>query len=125
MTSQLVTRNNPSTTKPSNRTNVVYKFVCPHEDCRPRNICYIGATTTTLTRRLTMHLRDETGPVEHWTTKHQQRPTHKMLKENTTDIDRINDYYRLFIQEALYIARFKPPLNTQANTHISLALWGV
>ena len=124
-TRQLVMKNNPTVTKPSNRTNVVYKFLCPHEDCRPRNICYIGATTTTLTRRLTMHLREETGPVEHWVTKHRQKPTHKTLKENTTTFDRINDHYRLFIQEALYIARYKPPLNTQTNTHISLALWGL
>ena len=118
-------KNNPITTKPSNRTNVVYKFCCPHEDCRPRDVYYIGATTTTLTRRLTMHIRDEGGPVEHWLTKHKQKPTHKALKENTITLDTITDHYRLFIQEAIYIARFKPPLNTQMNTHISLALWGV
>ena len=124
-TRQLVMRNNPVTTKPSNRTNVVYKFCCPHEDCRPRNMNYIGATTTTLTRRLTMHLRDESGPVDHYITKHQHKPTHKTLKENTQTLDTINDHYRLFIQEAIYIARHRPTLNTQMNTHISLALWGI
>ena len=124
-TRQLVMTNNPIVTKPSNRTNVVYQFSCPHEDCRPRDVCYVGATTTTLTRRLTMHLRDDTGPVEHWLTEHHQKPTHKTLKENTGILDAINDHYRLFIQEALYIARYKPQLNTQKNTHVSLALWGV
>ena len=124
-TSQLVMKNNPNVTKPSNRTNVIYKFSCSHEDCRSRDAYYLGATTTTLTRRLTMHLREETGPVEHWITKHKQKPSHKTLKENTKTFDIINDHYRLFIQEALYIARYKPPLNTQQNTHISLALWGV
>ena len=124
-TSQLVMKNNPNVTKPSNRTNVIYKFSCSHEDCRSRDAYYLGATTTTLTRRLTMHLREETGPVEHWITKHKQKPSHKTLKENTKTFDIINDHYRLFIQEALYIARYKPPLNTQKNTHISLALWGV
>jgi len=124
-TRQLVMTNNPIATKPSNRTNVVYKLCCPHEDCRPRNIYYLGATTTTLTRRLTMHLREQTGPVEHWISEHHQTPTHKILKENTKTFDAINDHYRLFIQEAIYITRYKPPLNTQMNTHISLALWGV
>ena len=124
-TRQLVMRNNPVTTKPSNRTNVVYKFCCPHEDCRPRNVYYIGATTTTLARRLTMHLRDESGPVDHYITTHQHKPTHKTLKENTQTLDTINDHYRLFIQEAIYIARLRPALNTQMNTHISLALWGL
>ena len=46
-TRQLVMKNNPIATKPYNRTNVVYKFSCPHEDCRPRNV-YI----TTLVRLL-------------------------------------------------------------------------
>ena len=50
-----------------------------------------------------MHLREETGPVEHWVTKHQQKPKHKALKENTEILDANNDQYRLFIQEALYM----------------------
>ena len=39
-TSQLLMKNNFISTKPSNRTNVIYKFTCPHEDCRPRNNFY-------------------------------------------------------------------------------------
>ena len=124
-TRQLVMKNSPTISKQTNRTNVVYKFVCPHEDCRPRNKHYIGATTTTLSRRLTMHIQEETGPVEHWLVKHQQKPTHKHLKENTEIIDTANDHYRLFIKEAIHITRHKPPLNIQLHTNISLALWGV
>ena len=124
-TRQLVMTNNPSPVKQSNRTNVIYKFICPHEDCRPRDNFYIGATTTTLSRRLTMHIQEDTGPVEHWLLKHKQKPPHKLLKENTEIIDTKNDHHRLFIQEALYISRHKPPLNIQRYTHISLALWGV
>ena len=124
-TSQLVMKNSPVTIKQSNRTNIVYNLICPHEECRPRNNNYIGATTTTLSRRLTMHIQEETGPVEHWLDKHKQKPSHKLLKENTEIMDSINDHYRLFIQEAIYITRHKPPLNIQTQTNISLALWGV
>ena len=124
-TRQLVMKNSPDITSQSNRTNVVYKFVCPHEDCRPRNKHYIGATTTTLSRRLTMHIQEETGPVEHWLVKHQQKPPHRLLKQNTDIIDTANDHYRLFIKEAIHITRHKPPLNIQRHTNISLALWGV
>lgn len=124
-TRQLVMKNSPVTIKQSNRTNVVYNFICPHEDCRPRTNNYIGATTTTLSRRLTMHIQEETGPAEHWLVEHKQRPTHKLLKDNTEIIDTVHDHYRLFIQEAIYITRHKPPLNIQTQTNISLALWGV
>ena len=124
-THQLVMKNSPNTGQSSNRTDIVYKLTCPHEDCRPRDTCYIGATTTTLSRRLTMHLQEKTGPVEHWLQTHQEKPTHKLLKHNTDIIDNSNDHYRLFIHEALHISRLKPTLNIQRQTHISLALWGV
>ena len=124
-TRQLLMKNSPVSIKQSNRTNVVYKFICPHEDCRPRNNYYIGATTTTLSRRLTMHIQEETGPAEHWVVKHKQKPPHKLLKDNTDIIDATTDQYRLFIKEAIYITRHKPPLNIQRQTNISLALWGV
>ena len=124
-TRQLVMQNSPATAQESNRTNVVYKYTCPHEDCRSRDNNYVGATTTTLSRRLTMHIQEDTGPVEHWLEKHNHRPTHKHLKENTEIIATVNDHHRLFIHEAIYITRHKPPLNIQKYTNISLALWGV
>ena len=124
-TRDIIMKNNPVTTKDSNRTNVVYKFTCPHEDCRPHDKDYIGATTTTLSRRLTMHIQEPTGPAEHWLCKHKTKPPHKLLKENTQIIDTSTDHHRLFIKEALHINRHKPSLNIQKYTHISLALWGV
>ena len=41
------------------RTNVVYMFKCPLGDCvsKDNNIC-VDLTTTTFSRRLTMHLND-------------------------------------------------------------------
>ena len=124
-TRELVMKNSPTTVKQSNRTNVVYRYTCPHEDCRPRHICYVGATTTTLARRLTMHIQEHTGPAEHWLEHHKQKPTHKHLKENTEIIASTDDHRRLFIHEAIHIVRHKPTLNIQQNTNISLALWGV
>ena len=59
-TSNLVIRNNSS---PSigvlQKTNVIYKFKCPLGDCiSDNNNIYVGLTSTTLSRRLTMHLSD-------------------------------------------------------------------
>ena len=51
-THQLVMKNSPNTGQSSNRTNVVYKFTCPHEDCRPsRHVlhwCHDDDTVMTL-----------------------------------------------------------------------------
>ena len=64
------------------RTNVVYRFSCPEVDCRPLQVDYVGATTTTLSRRLTMHLADG-APKVHMHDKHQRHLTRKDLTENT------------------------------------------
>ena len=59
-TSNLVMRNNSS---PSigvlQKTNVIYKFKCPLGDCiSDNNNTYVGLTSTTLSRRLTMPFSD-------------------------------------------------------------------
>lgn len=53
-TRSLIMNNNPNKNKNiMQSTNVVYKFKCPHEDCKLRqNVEYIGLTATTLSRRL-------------------------------------------------------------------------
>ena len=66
-TSNLVIRNNSS---PSigvlQRTNVIYKFKCPLGDCiSDNNNIYVGLTSTTLSRRLTMHLSDTSSIAQH------------------------------------------------------------
>ena len=60
-TSNLVIRNNSS---PSigvlQNTNVIYKFKCPLGDCiSDNNNIYVGLTSTTLSKRLTMHLSNK------------------------------------------------------------------
>ena len=59
-TSNLVIKNNSS---PSigvlQKTNDIYQFKCPLGDCiSENNNKYVGLTSTTLSRRLTMHLSD-------------------------------------------------------------------
>ena len=66
-TSNLVIRNNSS---PSigvlQETNVIYKFKCPLGDCiSDNNNIYVGLTSTTLSRRLTMHLTDTSSIAQH------------------------------------------------------------
>ena len=67
-TSNLVIRNNSS---PSigvfQKTNVIYKFKCPLGDCFSdnNNNIYIGLTSTTRSRRLTMHLSDTSSLAQH------------------------------------------------------------
>ena len=67
-TLNLVIRNNSS---PSlgvlQKTKVIYKFKCPFGDCisdNDNNI-YVGLTSTTLSRRLTMHLSDTSSIAQH------------------------------------------------------------
>ena len=56
-TSNLIISNNTSpSTELLDRTNVVYMFKCPLGDCVfKENSAYIGLTTASLSRRLTMH----------------------------------------------------------------------
>ena len=71
-TSNLVIRNNLS---PSigvlQKTNVIYKYIykfkCPLGDCiSDNNNIYVGLTSTTLLRRLTMHLSDTSSIAQHF-----------------------------------------------------------
>ena len=104
------------------QTNVVYKFTCPHEDCRLRQADYIGLTRTTLSRRLTMHLR-EGAPQHHMDHTHQKKITRTDLTNNTIIMKSTNSRRRLPILEALLIRRDKPALNKQLGSCVTLALF--
>ena len=57
--SNLIMQNNLSTKYDKlQQTNVVYKFSKVAEGSEPLDAHYIGMTTTTLSRRLTMHLQE-------------------------------------------------------------------
>ena len=112
-TKSLVMKNNIlSTGDKLKRANVVYQFHCPHEDCRLHSASYIGATTTTLSRRITMHLR-EGSPKEHTRLQHNTQLTREELVKNTTIIASCNDPKRLRIIEALHIRDKAPTINSR------------
>ena len=74
-TSNLVITNNSS---PSigvlQKTNVIYQFTCPVGDCiSENNNTFVGLTSTTLLRRLTVHLCDTSSIAQHLKNIHAQQ----------------------------------------------------
>ena len=120
----LVMRNNMTRCKDDlKRTNVIYQFTCPSEDCRSLHSGnYIGCTSTTLSRRLTMHLQDG-APKSHMREKHDSNITRKQLVENTKILKSCSDQRQLTILEALFIREYSPALNRQLKSCITLGLW--
>ena len=122
-TSNLIMKNNITASNDTlKKTNVVYKFSCPVEDCRLHNVDYIGATTTSLSRRLTMHLQDGTLK-DHMTEHHNTALTRKHLTENTIILKTCSDRTQLMITEALLIREHTPTLNKQLHSQNILTLW--
>ena len=63
-TSNLIVKNNTNSLKLHiNQTNAVYKFIRPFREGLPKNKnnSYIGYKTTTLSRRLTYHLSENSA----------------------------------------------------------------
>ena len=116
-TSNLVMKNNQLKEPPLQATDVVYMFQCPFGDCTlQHNACYIGQTTTTLSRRLTCHL--QSGSIlTHVKNTHQRKLTRQDLVENTTIIAREPNRRRLQIKEAFLIRERTPLLNEQIDFH--------
>lgn len=112
-TSSLVMKNNlnPPPTKLQN-TNIVYEFTCPLEHRHGQAEKYVGHTTTTLSKRLSIH--GQTGSIkDHFTNQHSTRPTREQLTENTKIVARAHNKYSLCIKEALYILKQNPSINRQ------------
>ena len=80
-------------------------FKCPLADCVPKeNRVYVGLTTTSLSRQLTMHLNDSSSIALHLKTHSIPKSMfQKILIENITIIS--NKIYKLGLQiiEALHI----------------------
>ena len=115
-------RNNQQTTTTLQETNVVYRFKCSTGDCATRNVYYIGHTTTSLSRRLTMHLQDG-GPKAHFHDHHGTRLTRDILTSNTTILARQNDKRRLAITETILIRDTTPVINTHIKTLTNIPLF--
>ena len=108
--SNMVMKNSPPPTP--KRTNVVYEYKCNMGDCEHLPSSYIGMTTTTLSRRLTMHLQ-KGGPADHAKEKHSSTITREQLVDNTTILRQTNEFNRLQIHEALLIKSKTPTINSQ------------
>ena len=119
-TSNFVIKNNLNSKKrPLDKCNVVYKYTCAIANCKSQNISYFGHTTTSLSRRLTMHLQN--GNIKKHTIEVHGTPlTREMLVENTEIIDSIANDKTLKYLEAIYININKPPLNVQGINAIVL-----
>ena len=109
----LLLKNNERKNPDLKNTNVVYKFICPHEECFPRpNVNYIGVTTTSLSRRLTTQLAY--GAIkQHMEKTHKSSLNRLQLTENTKLIKRNNHFNRLQIAEAVIIKTPNPTINRQ------------
>ena len=76
------------------------------------NNIYVGLTSTTLSRRLTMHISDTSSIAQHL--KKHSCPTtqlRKILTDNTTILTHQNNKQKLHTLEALYIRNLQPALN--------------
>ena len=77
-------------------------ILIPNEDCMLQNINYIGSTTTTLSRRLTMHLNN--GAInDHTLSVHRSSLSRANIVDNTKVLCRQRDTFRLLVYEASFI----------------------
>lgn len=114
VTAKLVMKNSPSVDN-LQTSNVIYEFKCKEGECELlAEAKYIGMTTTTLSRRLTMHL--QSGAIKkHLRDVHKRDLTRQDLVDNTTIAKHVTDFSRLQVLEALRIAKVQPVLNQQAT----------
>ena len=114
-TASLIMKNNiNSESDDLQNTNVVYQFSCNNEDCALRKVDYIGMTSTTLSRRLTMHLQ-EGAPKMHLLQRHGIAVDINILVQNTKIIARAPCRRRLAILESILIKEKRPFLNIQLS----------
>ena len=112
-TSNLYIKNNITKPIPKlQQTSLVYEYKCSIGDCEHQENSYIGLTTNTLSRRLTLHLSNG-APKLHTSHKHDMTLTRQMLENNTKILAKESDYNKLHILEALFIQHFKPHINKQ------------
>ena len=121
--SSLVIRNNITTKKDMlSKTNVIYQYKCPSEDCAPLNVSYIGQTTCTVGRRLTYHL--QSGAIKQY---HQQCQRTSITRDNiisnTTILTQCFNPKKLEILEVIHIRDQLPHINIQMNCHGKVALF--
>ena len=122
-TASLIVKNRVNDQSPLKQSNVVYHFKCNKGDCALLPTSgYIGYTTTTLSRRLTMHLQGG-GPQHHTLTEHDTRLTRQEIVDSTSILARSPDWRRLVALEAILIREKDPAINRQINARGTLQLY--
>ena len=122
-TSQLVMTNNLSRdVSDLKATNIIYEFKCPVGDCARHPHSYIGHTTTSLSRRITMHLQSG-APEKHLRSNHGARLTRSMMVSNTSILARCPKRKKLSVLEAVYIRDRDPLINRQMDMRGTLSLY--
>ena len=112
----IVSKNNRNTPPAVlQQCNLVYELKCNQDGCEHlSNSSYTGFTTTTLSRRLTMHLAS--GAIkDHCNGSHNSRITREQIVANTKIIRREHDENRLQITEAILIQSTNPAINRQST----------
>ena len=107
-----VMKNNLSGSIPlhSEKSHVVYEFVCPERECMSLNNSYIGLTTCTLKERFTGH-KYKGAIFAYYHRKHACRPELDNLLSATKILYNCDNRFELPIYEALFIRKKKPNLN--------------
>ena len=104
------------------KTNVVYEYRCTSGDCAPRSSTYIGYTTCSLSRRLSLHLQH--GAIkQHQEKYHSTVLDRETIVNNTRIVTQCNDLAKLRMLEAVYIRERSPTINIQANMTTAIPLF--
>lgn len=115
-TKNLVMKNNLSGKKRElSRTNVIYEFTCPENECFHHpilNNVYLGFTHCTLSRRTSFHLQNG-AILKHYLQKHNRKIDRKTAEQCLKIRYQENHSERLEILEALMILVEKPEINKQ------------
>ena len=90
ITSLIIKNNQCPPTPTLKKTNLIYKFTCTHGDCKHQNNSNIGLTTTSLSRRLTMHLSSG-ATKQHTFDTHKIKLDRATIVQNTSIIRSVSD----------------------------------
>ena len=112
----IVSRNNQNTPPAElQQCNLIYEHTCNQDGCEHlSNSSYIGYTTTTLSRRLTMHLGS--GAIKtHYNDTHNLGLNRQQIVSDTKIIRKEQNFNRLQITEAILIQSRNPTINRQST----------
>ena len=122
-TCSLVMRNNLSGNSGIlSKTNIVYEYKCSTGGCAPRDSVYIGHSTCTLSRRLTLHLQH--GAIkEHHMIHHHAVMDRETIVNSTRIISSCSNVKKLRMLEAVIIRERAPVINVQSNLMAAIPLF--